>query len=103
MDDRLPGVRTAGARAATAALCDLEEWLRIPSVSGDPARARDVERAARWLAGRLRDDGATVRRLSAPAGPVVVARTRGRGGATTVVYGHLDVKPPGPGWTTPPF
>ena len=32
-----------------------------------------------------------------------MARTRGRGGATTVVYGHLDVKPPGPGWTTPPF
>lgn len=103
MDGRLPAVRRAAARAAPAAVGDLEEWLRIPSVSGDPARARDVERAARWVAGRLGRGGATVRRVDTPAGPVVVARTPGRGGATTVVYGHLDVKPPGPGWTTPPF
>ena len=99
MDDRLGTVRSAAARAAPAALSDLESWLRIPSVSGTP----DVERAARWVARRLARDGAEVRRVGAPAGPVVLARTRGRGGGTTVVYGHLDVKPPGPGWTTAPF
>lgn len=96
MDARLGAVRTAAARTAPAALDDLEAWLRIPSVS----RTAAVDRAADWAATRLRRHGAEVRRLP---GPVVVARTRGRGGATSVVYGHLDVKPPGPGWTTPPF
>ena len=103
MDGRLGAVRSAAARAAPVALDDLEAWLRIPSVSGVPSRAGDVERAAQWVAGRLRHDGSTVRRVGTPSGPVVVARTRGRGGATTVVYGHLDVKPPGPGWTSTPF
>ena len=96
MDRRLGAVRSAAARTAPAALGDLEAWLRIPSVSRTPA----VGRAADWVTTRLRRHGAEVRRLP---GPVVVARTRGRGGATSVVYGHLDVKPPGPGWTTPPF
>ncbi|MBZ5741067.1 M20/M25/M40 family metallo-hydrolase [Nocardioides mangrovi] len=96
MDGRLASVRRAAARAAPAALDDLEAWLRIPSVSG----TRDVRRAAAWVEAYLRRGGTEVRRLP---GPVVVGRTRGRGGATTVVYGHLDVKPPGPGWTTPPF
>jgi succinyl-diaminopimelate desuccinylase len=103
MDARLGVVRSAAARAAPVALDDLGDWLRIPSVSGDPARADDLERAARWVVDRLRRDGATVRSLRTAAGPVVVARTRGRGRGTTVVYGHLDVKPPGPGWTTPAF
>src|SRR6478735_73502 len=96
MDARLGEARRAAARAAPAALGDLEAWLRIPSVS----RTREVGRAADWVSAYLRGCGAQVRRLP---GPVVVARTRGRGGATSVVYGHLDVKPPGPGWTTPPF
>lgn len=103
MDARLGAVRSAAARAAPVALDDLEAWLRIPSVSGDPSRAGDVDRAANWVAGKLGHDGATVRRVGTPSGPVVVARTRGRGGATTIVYGHLDVKPPGPGWTTQAF
>ncbi|GAA4367058.1 M20/M25/M40 family metallo-hydrolase [Nocardioides caricicola] len=96
MDARLGEARRAAARAAPAALDDLEAWLRIPSVS----RTREVGRAADWVTAYLRRCGSQVRRLP---GPVVVARTRGRGGATCVVYGHLDVKPPGPGWTTQPF
>ncbi|MEP9364540.1 M20/M25/M40 family metallo-hydrolase [Nocardioides sp. CN2-186] len=96
MDNRLGAVRRAAARAAPAALDDLESWLRIPSVSGSP----EVGRAVAWVSSRLSRSGADVRRLP---GPVVVARTPGQGGATTVVYGHLDVKPPGPGWTSPPF
>lgn len=96
MDARLGEARRAAARAAPAALDDLEAWLRIPSVSGTP----EVARAAGWVSAYLRGCGAQVHRRP---GDVVVARTRGRGGATTVVYGHLDVKPPGPGWTTPPF
>ena len=96
MDGRLGAVRSAAARAAPAALADLEELLRIRSVSGTP----EVDRGLAWVAARLRRSGADVRRL---AGPTLVARTPGRGGGTTVVYGHVDVKPPGPGWTTAPF
>jgi acetylornithine deacetylase/succinyl-diaminopimelate desuccinylase-like protein len=33
---------------------DLREWLRIPSVSADPARHKDVRRSAQWLADYLR-------------------------------------------------
>lgn len=106
MDGRLGAVRATGARAAGSALPLLEEWLRIPSVSGSAAHAADVERAARWVADRLRQGTPYVGIRRTPAGPVVVARTLAGGdrrAPMTVVYGHLDVKPPGPGWTSPPF
>ncbi|GCD91838.1 M20/M25/M40 family metallo-hydrolase [Nocardioides sp. LS1] len=106
MDDRLGAVRSQAARAAPGELALLEEWLRIPSVSGSRAHAADVDRAAAWVARRLRVGArtSTVATRRTPHGPVVVGRARGRGrGPLTVVYGHLDVKPPGPGWTSPPF
>lgn len=40
------------------------------------------------------------------AGPLVIAVFRQRSGPphpTVVTYGHLDVKPPGTGWSSPPF
>jgi acetylornithine deacetylase/succinyl-diaminopimelate desuccinylase-like protein len=39
------------------------------------------------------------------AGPVVLARVAGgrRNSGVAVLYGHLDVKAPGPGWTSRPF
>lgn len=103
MVSRLGSARSAAARSAPAALRELEGWLEIPSVSGDPAHRGDLDRAAGWVGERLRRSGAEVRRAGATGAPVVVAHTPGRGGATTVVYGHLDVKPPGPGWSTAPF
>ena len=36
---------------------ELEDWLRIPSVSAQPAHAEDVRRSARWLADKLSDTG----------------------------------------------
>lgn len=106
MDGRLGTVRTTGARAAGSALPLLESWLRIPSVSGSSAHAADVDRAARWVADHLGRGTPYVDIRRTPAGPVVVARTVARSGRRaplTVVYGHLDVKPPGPDWTSPPF
>ena len=38
---------------------ELSELLRIPSVSADPARARDVNDAAEWLAAFVRAAGGT--------------------------------------------
>ncbi|MGZ6752806.1 MAG: M20/M25/M40 family metallo-hydrolase [Nocardioides sp.] len=104
MDHRLGEVRSTAARAAPQELARLEDWLRIPSVSGSRARAGDVDRAAAWVADRLRRVTPAVATRRTAQGPVVAARTRGhRPGPLTVVYGHLDVKPAGPGWTSPPF
>ena len=36
---------------------ELRELLRIPSISTEPDRAPDIERAAEWLAERLRATG----------------------------------------------
>ncbi len=87
-------------------LDELAGFLRIPSVSSDPARTADVERCAAWVASALEDAG--FRTAVEPTGghPVVVAEWRGAPGAPTVlVYGHYDVQPadPADGWTGPPF
>jgi acetylornithine deacetylase/succinyl-diaminopimelate desuccinylase-like protein len=45
-----------------------------------------------------------VRIVTVAQNPVVVARIPGRGEAGTIlVYGHLDVRAAGPGWTSRPF
>ncbi len=106
MSARLPAARAAARRAMPSALLGLDEWLRVPSVSGDPRRREYVAAAAHWIKRRLSRLTPNVRLIEAPGGPVVLARVRSAAsqpGSTTVVYGHLDVKEPGPGWTTPPF
>lgn len=86
----------------------LEEWLRIPSVSGAPEHADDLARSADWLAGQLRDVGfPTVEVWDGPAAPAVYAYwPSGVPGAPRVlVYGHHDVQPGGPpeDWDAAPF
>ncbi len=91
-------------------LCD---WLRIPSVSTDPAYKADVARAAEWAAARLREAGLTVEVLPTgdPPGsghPVVLAESPGAPsykGPHVLFYGHYDVQPPEPLelWESPPF
>lgn len=107
MGSRLASTRGVARRSLPAAVLALEQWLRIPSVSGVPAHRGDVRRAAEWAEQRLRRMTRDVRVVTAPDGPVVVAHIvaagRARSVATLVVYGHLDVKPPGPGWTSRPF
>ncbi|MES4904694.1 MULTISPECIES: dipeptidase [unclassified Streptomyces] len=91
-----------------AFLDDLAEWLRIPSVSADPARAEDVRRSAEWLAASLTATGFPVVETWPTAGaPAVFAEwPSGDPGAPTVlVYGHHDVQPAAreDGWHTEPF
>ncbi len=87
-----------------AGLEELSEWLRIPSVSADPAHAGDVRRAGEWLVDR-------VRRLGGDAdvredGRLIAGEIPGPPDAPTVlVYGHYDVQPPDPLelWESEPF
>lgn len=104
-----PGsVRAAVAAGADRFLAELVEWLRIPSISGDPDNADDVRRSADWLAGALRDTGfPTVEVWPTPGLPAVFAEwpSDERGAPTVVVYGHHDVQPVTPLtlWEHPPF
>ncbi len=87
---------------------ELEEVLRIPSISTDPAHAGDIERTAEWLAQNLRELGAANVAVMPTAGyPVVYGEWLGAGPdkETVLVYGHYDVVPASKadGWDTEPF
>jgi len=86
----------------------LQEWLRIPSVSGDPARHADVRQSAEWLAGYLKQAGFPVAEVWETAGlPAVYARWPAADPAAphVLVYGHHDVQPAelADGWDHEPF
>jgi acetylornithine deacetylase/succinyl-diaminopimelate desuccinylase-like protein len=86
---------------------DLLAFLRIQSVSTDPAHRSDMAAAARWVAGQLGEAGLEhVEIIETGGHPVVYADWLNAQGAPTVlVYGHYDVQPPDPlgEWTSPPF
>jgi acetylornithine deacetylase/succinyl-diaminopimelate desuccinylase-like protein len=89
-------------------LDELNEWLRIPSISAKSEHRDDTARAAEWLAGRMRAVGLqTVDVVPTAGNPVVVGEWRGapEGAPTLLVYGHYDVQPPEPldEWSSPPF
>jgi len=88
-------------------LGELNEFLRIPSVSTLPAHNTDCRRAAEWVGAELQRLGCSdVQYLGSETHPVVW----GKGPAvpdapTLLIYGHYDVQPPDPlaEWVTPPF
>jgi acetylornithine deacetylase/succinyl-diaminopimelate desuccinylase-like protein len=88
-------------------LTELSELLSIPSVSGDPERVLDVQRAADWVAARLAAAGAaTVQALPIAGHPILYAAWPHTPGMPTVLlYGHFDVVPAGPldRWTSSPY
>lgn len=87
---------------------ELKELLRIPSVSTNSAHAPDMQRAAEWVAVRLKEAGAEqVRVMPTARHPVVYGEVRSpeSDAPTVLVYGHYDVQPADPlsEWETPPF
>src|SRR6185436_10721766 len=88
-------------------LDELLDFLRIPSVSALPNHARDVARAADWVADRLRAAGMEgVRVLPTGGHPVVYGEwLHAPGKPTVLIYGHFDTQPADPLdlWTSPPF
>jgi acetylornithine deacetylase/succinyl-diaminopimelate desuccinylase-like protein len=88
-------------------LDELKEFLRIPSISTRNEHRADIERAAGWLAERLRSAGMQiVEIIPTPGHPLVYAESAQLPGRMTILlYGHYDVQPPEPLdlWTSPPF
>lgn len=86
---------------------ELDELLRLPSVSTDPARAADVQATAEWVAARLRRAGVPEVEVVPTAGhPTVLGWWQTSPDKPTVlIYGHYDVQPEEPValWQTPPF
>ncbi|MCF3974022.1 dipeptidase [Paracoccus salsus] len=88
-----------------AALARLLDFLRIPSISTDPAHRGDVRAAAAWLSNALQELGFESRVHDTPGHPMVVARSQPGGTRTLLFYGHYDVQPVDPLelWHRPPF
>jgi acetylornithine deacetylase/succinyl-diaminopimelate desuccinylase-like protein len=83
------------------------EFLRIPSVSTDPAYKGDVRRAGAWLEDQLRSLGFEATLHETQGHPILLAHHDGaaEGAPHLLYYGHYDVQPPEPLelWDSPPF
>jgi acetylornithine deacetylase/succinyl-diaminopimelate desuccinylase-like protein len=91
-----------------AVRADLEQLVRIPSVSADPAAAPHLKASADAVAALLRQAGLPQVDVLAAGGsqPAVLAHRPAPPGAPTVLlYAHHDVQPPGlrADWDSDPF
>jgi acetylornithine deacetylase/succinyl-diaminopimelate desuccinylase-like protein len=95
--------------AIDRARAELEELVRIPSISADPARRADVQTSAEATADLLGAHGLENVRLADVNGshPYVIGEWMhaGPGAPTVLLYAHHDVQPPGivENWESDPF
>lgn len=86
---------------------ELQEFLRLPSVSTDPERKQDMVRTAEFVVAQLKKAGVpTADLVPTPGHPIVYGEWIVDPGLPTVLlYGHYDVQPVDPLelWTTGPF
>lgn len=91
----------------TTHLEQLNEFLRIPSISALSEHEADMTKAAEWLVTSLQDAGLENVAIDATDGhPVVYADwLHAEGKPTILVYGHYDVQPVDPLelWESAPF
>lgn len=96
IQDVLPGIRR-----------DLEDLVRIESVSADPERVSEVQRSAEAVSALFEAEGFRVQITTADGGaPAVIAHKAGPAGAPTVLlYAHHDVQPENDhaDWDSPPW
>jgi acetylornithine deacetylase/succinyl-diaminopimelate desuccinylase-like protein len=88
-------------------LGELKEFLRIPSVSTKSEHKPDIERAAKWVAEKLRAAGLeNVEIVQTKMHPLVYGESLHAPGKPTILfYGHYDVQPAEPLdlWSSPAF
>ena len=90
-------------------MTELGDFIRIPSVSADPAHEADVVAAAEWVAEFVRRAGGTAELVPWGERPLVVGDLPASNGVreapTVLLYGHFDVQPPAPldRWESDPF
>ena len=88
-------------------LNELKEFLRIPSVSTKSEHKADIEKAARWVAEKLRAAGLDKVEIEpTKLHPLVYGESlKAPGKPTVLIYGHYDVQPAEPLdlWTSPAF
>jgi acetylornithine deacetylase/succinyl-diaminopimelate desuccinylase-like protein len=86
---------------------ELKELLRIPSISTHQENKNDINRAAKFVADKLKQAGLNrVEIFKTEGHPLVYGDWLGAPGKPTVlVYGHYDVQPVDPIelWNSPPF
>ncbi len=96
VQDVLPGVRR-----------DLEDLVRIQSVSADPERLSEVQRSAEAVRDLFAAEGFEADILAAGGAPAVVASKRSKhaDAPTVLLYAHHDVQPENDHaeWDSPPF
>lgn len=82
-------------------------FLRIPSISTDPAYKDEVRRAGKYLEDELRSLGFEATLHETAGHPILLAHHEGEapGAPHLLYYGHYDVQPPEPLelWDSPPF
>ncbi len=83
---------------------ELEEFLRMPSISARAGDEGGFRECAEWVRSKLEEAGAEARILETDGHPVVYAEI-GSGEKTLLSYGHYDVQPPEPLelWESDPF
>ncbi len=86
---------------------ELFEWLRIPSVSADPAYSEQVYQAAEFLENQMNNLGLDKVEICKTEGHPIVYGEKiiDPNVPTVLVYGHYDVQPADPLelWDSPPF
>lgn len=89
-----------GPVTITPEVTSLQELVRI-----DSSKPEGVVASAKWIAAYLERNGIRAELIeSKPSMVSVYARIEGRApGGGLLLFGHIDVVPPGPGWTSPPF
>jgi acetylornithine deacetylase/succinyl-diaminopimelate desuccinylase-like protein len=83
------------------------EFLRIPSISTDPAYKEHVKRAGAWLEDEFSSLGFSAKLHETAGHPILLAHYKSAtpDAPHLLYYGHYDVQPPEPLelWETPPF
>jgi acetylornithine deacetylase/succinyl-diaminopimelate desuccinylase-like protein len=108
IDTGLAGALDFLGEHADEHLAQLDDFLRIESVSADPARNDEVRRTAQWIVDELARIGVEHAQMTeTSAHPIVTADWlhAGPDAPTILVYCHYDVQPPEPldEWVRPPF